>query len=560
MALATAGCLEVAALGSDGNAGSDTNPGWFNPGSANFLTNLSCDTSTPSVYKISSASYTFVAGDVGSWVFIQGGTNWLPGWYKITSVAGGVATVNAAIGAAVLYSTPGPYAVNTVAGCVNGSYVSGTASGTGGVDYSQAGTPSFTTGAATTTATTTVTTASAAKSWLGNGIFISGGGNTTGIYEVTAVTAGVSCTVTGGASLVNGASVTVTVGGCLASPGQAGANMVSGNHVYAKGNNTFLITSATGNVSGGCMTLPNATSNANMTWVIGYNALRGDSPTGSARPIFQASGAISAFTIVKATGQSLASFLILDCASKTTSIGINVLRAYYVTVKNCTGGGISMGVGGAILCDATGCATTNVITGSSAMALYCVAWSNSTNGIVNVMAAVFCLSVNNSGGGHGFFASGVTGTYVQCTAFGNGGDGFRGASLAINISMSCINCVSYGNTGLGYNCTAATDIMFLISCAAGNNSTNFATNISLDSQLGNITLSANPFTNSAGGDFSTNTTAGGGALLRAFGIIGALPGVSTTTAQDVGASQHADPVGGAGQNRSILASGLSALG
>jgi hypothetical protein len=522
------------------------NSGWFNPGSANFLTNLSCDTTTPGVYKISSASYTFVAGDVGSWVFIQSGTNWLPGWYKITSVAAGVATVNAAIGAAVLYSTPGPYAVNTVAGCVNGSYVSGTASGTGGVDYSQAGTASFTTSTATTTATTTVTTASAAKSWLGNGLFISGGGNTTGIYEVTAVTAGVSCTVTGGAVLASGSSVTVTVGGCLLSPGQAGANMVAGNHVYIKGNNTYSITSATGNVSGGCITLPNATANSQMTTVIGYSALRTDNPTGSTRPILQASGAISAFTLVKATGQSLANFLIVDGALKTTSTGINVLRAYYVTAKNCTASGINAGAGGAVLCDTTGCTTSNTIIGSGPI-IFCVAWSNSFGGIVNVPMAVGCLSVNNSGGsGHGFFSSGFLGVFINCTAFGNAGDGFRAAALAINVNVTCVNCLSYGNTGVGYNCTAATNIMLLLNCAAGSNTPNFATNISLDSQLGNITLSANPFNNSAGGDFSLNSTAGGGALLRALGAIGAFPGVSTSTKLDVGAAQHTDAGGGGG--------------
>ena len=44
-------------------------------------------------------NYSFVAGDVGSLLFIKSGTNWIPGWYPIASVLAGVATLNAAIGA-----------------------------------------------------------------------------------------------------------------------------------------------------------------------------------------------------------------------------------------------------------------------------------------------------------------------------------------------------------------------------------------------------------------------------------------------------------------------------
>jgi predicted transcriptional regulator len=34
----------------------------------------------------STASYNFVAGDVGAWVYIASGTNWTPGWYKIARI------------------------------------------------------------------------------------------------------------------------------------------------------------------------------------------------------------------------------------------------------------------------------------------------------------------------------------------------------------------------------------------------------------------------------------------------------------------------------------------
>src|SRR5688572_24727159 len=98
MAFTASTVWEVQALGLD------TNGGGFDPGVAGFPTDGTTDSNTgnTSTPVFSSASYAFVADDVGHWVYIKSGTNSLPGWYKITSVAGGKATLNAAIGAAVL--------------------------------------------------------------------------------------------------------------------------------------------------------------------------------------------------------------------------------------------------------------------------------------------------------------------------------------------------------------------------------------------------------------------------------------------------------------------------
>ena len=83
MALAATAIAEVE------SAGSDTNGGMFNPGNANFPTDLTTDANTANTASpvVSSASYNFVAGDVGAWVFVKSGSNWTPGWYKISSVA-----------------------------------------------------------------------------------------------------------------------------------------------------------------------------------------------------------------------------------------------------------------------------------------------------------------------------------------------------------------------------------------------------------------------------------------------------------------------------------------
>jgi hypothetical protein len=62
--------------------------------------------------------------------------------------------------------------------------------------------------------------------------------------------------------------------------------------------------------------------------------------------------------------------------------------------------------------------------------------------------------------------------------------------------------------------------------------------LNLGAQTGDVDLTADPFTNAAGGDFSLNNTAGGGALLRATGYPGVFPGGTTTGYLDIGAAQH----------------------
>ena len=54
-----------------------------------------------------------------------------------------------------------------------------------------------------------------------------------------------------------------------------------------------------------------------------------------------------------------------------------------------------------------------------------------------------------------------------------------------------------------------------------------------------IALSANPFTDTANGDFTLNSEAGGGALLKGKGIPTTLPIIGGTNNLDVGVFQSA---------------------
>lgn len=131
MALAAATVFEINSLATASNV----NGGGFNPANANMLTDLTGTSANTSAPVVASASYNFVAGDVGNWLYIKAGTNWTVGWYKIQSLSGNSAVLEAAVSSAnVSQVTNNRYGVNTVIGCAT------TASPTGGtftIDYSQ---------------------------------------------------------------------------------------------------------------------------------------------------------------------------------------------------------------------------------------------------------------------------------------------------------------------------------------------------------------------------------------------------------------------------------------
>jgi hypothetical protein len=70
-----------------------------------------------------------------------------------------------------------------------------------------------------------------------------------------------------------------------------------------------------------------------------------------------------------------------------------------------------------------------------------------------------------------------------------------------------------------------------------------------------VALSGDPFTNSAGGDFTLNNTTGAGAACRAVGFPGAMPGVSQVGYMDFGIFQHQDSGGGGGGGASSIGLG-----
>lgn len=262
------------------------NGGGFNPANANFPTDgawASANTNSPT---LTSASYAFVAGDVNDWVYSSNTTN--PGFYKITSVSGGVATVNATIGAGVILSTTtNRWGPSTITGVDSSA---SPASKTYGVDYSQVATDSSTvTDLASVGGTSVVTSISNPwnKASVGNYIHITntgtGGNCIVGWYEI--ISESLVSSVTLDRTPNNGvacAAATGNTGGSLDLGGTLQSTFLSqvvgGNMVFIHSGTYPIGATATGTGTGASATTP--------SYFIGYNSARGDNPlTNSSKPL-----------------------------------------------------------------------------------------------------------------------------------------------------------------------------------------------------------------------------------------------------------------------------------
>ena len=561
MALAATTVWEVQTGGNDTNNG-----GAFDPGkTAGMLTNGAATSANTTAPVFTSVSYSFVAGDVGAWVYVASGTNWIPGWYKIASVAGGAATLDGTIGAAAINSTQvaavgAPIVLSAAAGCAT---VASPTGATWSIDYSQSAANRFTyTDLANAAAGLTVSSAATpfGKQMVGNAIVVTSGTNfTAGRYVIASVT-GVTATVVGAANITTaaGSAGVGSLGGAIASIGRAGAHMVAANKLFIK-TGTYTLTSASNNVSGGCLSLA-----VNTTWIEGYDTVRSDlkrfGTTALTRPTIVANGVIVTFTVFAGAGSTGAiSSLIIDGNLRTSSRGIlgagNVI--YNVWVKNCTNGGVVTSGGPTVYmirCEVSGCTTQAAITlAGSGMLAGCYIHGNTTTGVISTSGAIAfynTISAANTGASSdGFQLNGVCYAF-NCVAYGNGRDGFR-----LNTAPSTlVNCVAESNTGIGFSTTSSAGGGFMMATAAYSNTGGDWVFSSVSVKLMFVTQilgSGSFFTNAAGGDFSLNSTAGAGALLRASGYPGTYPAGLTVGYVDIGAAQHADPPAGGGYSGGV---------
>lgn len=430
----------------------------------------------------------------------------------------------------------------------------------GGTDYSQQDTAQIAVTDAVTNGTTTITSATAnfTSDMVGNVCYVAGGTGsiTASWYEITAVNSTTSITVDRATGLTAGTGVTLNLGGAMASPGgMAGALALSGvgtaGQIVNIKSGSYTIGTGTANTSGNRVN----TSAAAIWW--GYQTTHGD---GGTKPILVAGGnSITLFTCASG-GASTVDNLEFQPGTFTGISGLTTTSSQ-CTIRNCKCTNCNTaafsGAGAQCLffnCEASGTGGSQagfVGTGGSNRYLGCTAHGGTVAGFTLHTADIAsdCIAYANSSHGFQVLSSGGTAALVRCLAYGNTGTAINGFQTNQG-STHFIGClaISNGTAGAAYGfqaLTATSDV--LIDCAAYGN---FGgdTNGTFLINSGFVSLSGDPTTDGAGGDFSLNSTAGAGAACKAAGWPSSWPGVSGTTGYpDIGPvqSQSTGGTGGA---------------
>jgi len=400
---------------------------------------------------------------------------------------------------------------------------------------------------------------------VGNVVHMLTGTNVTvGWYEITGIT---STTWTVDRNVVTSGTTTNATGNMggasdtLATICNIAAN---DNTIYVKYSATaYTFSSAGQNVSGGTVH-----TNGTGLYVVGYDATRTVNNTDANRPIFKPVNN----ALLMCYFNSTQNIYNLDFVNPTPQTGITGIQlGGNCLVRNCrftamnqiaiqTGGGCTV-----MDCEFISCGSTQVtlLLVSASNAVRCIAKACSTAGSSSTVflansgtgtSFIDCVSYGATGSGNAFNGGG---TVQGCVAYGSA-SGVNAHGFLTGSETQYDRCIAYGNTGYGFRSTGANNYTILTRCFAGNNTVaDFdTTRYGPDQFVGCGTLSGDPFTNAAGYDFSTNTTAGAGALLR--GLTVGFPGGTTTSHPDAGAAQHADAPGGGAMHLAGRGGGLVA--
>ena len=540
--------------------GSDTNGGGFSPGcGAKNITaaaTLSIDATVNT--KVTDSGHNFVAADVGRYISITAGTGWTLGYYKIMSVASNAATLDRS-----------PSAAGNGNAATYDQYF--------GVEHNDVGaTPTANIDNSTVTATTAgansnVLTLSAGYTVVAddvcNVVHINGGTNmNVGMYVITSVS-GQAWTVSGAQNATTaggaGAAITAKMGGSLAtlagiSP--TGGGYVASNHVFIKATGTLSVTAVT-TISVGAT----PTNTVPYGIIEGYTTTRGD----NGRATIQRSSGTS-FNVLSITGAGWRlKNLIVDGGSGTGMNGVNFTGANgsltNSIVKGFLGVGVTPGAAGDEI-------QNNEITTAGAS---CTEGINATNASlirwnwIHDMPCTGVVITNNSVQLVQNLITTITGASSDCvsstvwnsannimlnTISTCGRDGIRISAASASSGFMTNNIIA-NVTGTGINFTNGAGLPSTFSTKGNffyNNAANRAniddegvTNIingvvpnrASYSPNADVLLTANPFTNTAGNDYSLNSTAGGGAAVRNAGTPGAFLSSSTTSNETGGAVQ-----------------------
>lgn len=423
--------------------------------------------------------------------------------------------------------------------------------GASGTDYSQQNSAQYAlTGLTTAAANAIILTASAAADMVGNTLRITGGTNfTAGLYEITAVSVGVSITVDRNCTTAAGASGTANIGGAIQTIGQIHTIMTTSNTNTA--GLTFWVKAESGySLSAGVTLSPNSSTGNNITQVNGYTTTRGDN--GRVTLTRTSNTGYTMFTTQPSSVGLILRNFVIDAATGASMIGLSALgtncQIENWIVKNCTNGGIVLNNRDNVLirCQITTCAGgSGAVTMESSngpnRAIDCIAYANTNTGFAGKdFVAIRCISANNTGGstdGFGGSMGNNTGCMILegCVAYGNGRHGFNFASALVT-PVFMENCVGYSNASKDINYAGT------VTPSSITSDYNFyGTQTGYTANTHDVVLTVDPFVAGASNNFALNNTASGGAAVRGVGYPGVL-GVGGTGYHDGGALQHQDPV------------------
>jgi hypothetical protein len=437
---------------------------------------------------------------------------------------------------------------------------------TGATDYSQQTSPQVIIDGSTITGTIQATTTqykltgyTVAAGDAGNIVNINGGTMTQGRYRIASVITGASNTwVLDRSGGTNGQTGTGRMGGCLATIQKlldvlGDTNATDGEIAYIKADATYNITTA----------LSFAT-NDRICWIRGYTTTRGDN--GRVTIAVGTGAGINAINGSKAN-LGWMNFIFDGTATSGSQglIGINITAAGSWNLYNCR---IHHFANEAFKTTANDCRLMY------SEFDHCGGTNGSVDADVTFHGSYLYVHDNTGtsgiriGGGAQLWHSAImnnTGIGVRmnwyntvvngCLVYGNSSDGIQIGDVGmVARTFPCWNNLMAKNGGYGLRCVSASTYAGLFPVQVQFDYNGYWSNTSgarlnfnvfgpHDVEISGTDPTNDPFTDKASGDFTLNNTAGAGALLRATGFPGVLPGLSTSTGdRDIGPFEVAGAV------------------
>jgi len=357
---------------------------------------------------------------------------------------------------------------------------------------------------------------------------------TPGLYEISSVAAGVATLAGACGTAASLSSGSATMGGALASPGQAGAHHNGGDTIYGTSHgltNLYVLDCSGDNVSGKALLLK-AGNTSGTQWfgrLVGYDSTLDD----GGRAYFQMSGTATKPGVRTADGGDIRN-ISLDC-------------------NNLANNGFQGGNVGYSIC--FNCEVFNIGANKTGFAIIstrkCIARTSNATGIQGFGPdAQDCWAYDILGSNARGFSN-LTGDYFRCVALRcQTGFSVRRAShcvaRACGTGFSCgiygaygpaflDNCIATECTGYGYvNSATSTQPAYHYHNAAWSNSSGNWSSELTPYKVGCIDLTGDPFVDAANGDYSLNDIAGAGDACRSAGYFAVAGLPLTVGAPDIG--------------------------